>query len=115
MSPYYPGYYATDSWCEWRVTAPIGHVIRLEFLYFQLEQTDPRCLNDYVEVFDGNSTDSTSLGRFCGHTYAEMLESSLNDMLVVFKSDSKGVRPGFKAQYYTRKGEKVLMLHASRV
>lgn len=87
------------------MTAPIGHVIRLEFLYFQLEQTELRCLNDYVEVFDGNSTYSTSLGRFCGHTFPAMLESSLNDMLVVFKSDNKVVRSGFKAHYAIRKGK----------
>lgn len=105
MSPYYPGYYATNSWCEWRITAPIGHVIRFEFLYFNLERGDIRCLKDYVEVLDGNSTDSTSLGRFCGYNYPEMLESSSNNMIMVFKSDSKVVRTGFKAEYYTRKGK----------
>lgn len=104
MSPYYPGYYTTNSWCEWRITAPFGHVIRFQFLYFNLERGDTRCLNDYIEVFDGNSADSTSLGRFCGHYYPEMLESSSNNMLIVFKSDSKVVRTGFKAEYYTRKG-----------
>ena len=104
MSPYYPGYYATNSWCEWHVTAPIGHVIRFEFVYFNLERGDTRCLNDHVEVFDGDSTDSSSLGRFCGYNYPEMLESSSNNMLIVFKSDSKVVRTGFKAEYYTRKG-----------
>ena len=105
MSPYYPGYYANDSWCEWLVTAAIGHVIRLEFFYFQLEATGPQCLSDYVEVFDGNSTYSTSLGRFCGHTHPAMLESSSNNLLVVFKSDNKGIRMGFKAYYDMRKGE----------
>lgn len=105
MSPYYPGYYTTSSWCEWRVTATIGHVIRLKFIYFNLERADSRCLNYYVEVFDGNSTDSTSLGRFCGYSHPEILESSSNDMLVVFKSDSKVLRTGFKAEYYTRKGK----------
>ena len=104
-SPYYPGYYANDSWCEWLVTAAFGHVIRLEFFYFQLEATGPQFLNDYVEVFDGNSTYSTSLGRFCGHTHPAMLESSSNNLLVVFKSDNKGMRTGFKAYYDTRKGE----------
>ncbi|PFX12596.1 G-protein coupled receptor GRL101, partial [Stylophora pistillata] len=103
VSPYYPGYYANESWCEWRITAPIGLVIRLEFLYFHLEATEPQCLNDYVEVFDGNSTYSTSLGRFCGHTYPAMLESSFNNLLVVFKSDNKGVRTGFKVYYEMRK------------
>lgn len=105
-SPYYPGYYANDSWCEWLVTAAIGHVIRLEFFYFQLEATGPQCLSDYVEVFDGNSTYSTSLGRFCGHTHPAMLESSSNNLLVVFKSDNKGMRTGFKAYYDTRKDER---------
>lgn len=105
VSPYYPGYYATNSWCEWHVTAPIGHVIRFEFVYFNLERGDARCQNDYVEVFDGNSTDSTSLGRFCGYNYPEMLESSSNNMLIMFKSDSKVVRTGFKAEYYSRKGK----------
>ena len=104
-SPYYPGYYANDSWCEWLVTAAFGHVIRLEFFYFQLEATGPQCLNDYVEVFDGNSTYSASLGRFCGHTHPAMLESSSNNLLVVFKSDNKEVRTGFKAIYDMRKGK----------
>lgn len=104
MSPYYPGYYATNSWCEWRITAPVGHLIRLEFVYFNLERGDIRCLKDYVEVLDGTSADSTSRGRFCGYNYPEMLESSSNNMLIVFKSDSKVVRTGFKAEYYTRKG-----------
>ena len=104
-SPYYPGYYANDSWCEWLVTAAFGHVIRLEFFYFQLEATGPQCLNDYVEVFDGNSTYSALLGRFCGHTHPAMLESSSNNLLVVFKSDNKEVRTGFKAIYDMRKGK----------
>ena len=104
-SPYYPGYYANDSWCEWLVTAAFGHVIRLKFFYFQLEATGPQCLNDYVEVFDGNSTYSASLGRFCGHTHPAMLESSSNNLLVVFKSDNEGMRTGFKAYYDMRKGE----------
>ena len=80
-------------------------MIRLEFFYSQLEATGPQCLNDYVEVFDGNSTYSTSLGRFCGHTHPAMLESPSNNLLVVFKSDNKEVRMGFKAIYDMRKGK----------
>ena len=86
------------------MTAPSGQVVRLEFLYFRLEE-ESRCLNDYVEVFDGGSIYSVSLGRFCGHTYPTLLESSSTDMLVVFKSNGKIVRPGFKAHYYATKGE----------
>ena len=88
-------------------SSPLRLVTRsdLNFFYSQLETTGPQCLNDYVEVFDGNSTYSASLGRFCGHTHPAMLESSSNNLLVVFKSDNKGMRTGFKAYYDTRKGE----------
>ena len=102
-SPYYPGYYANNSWCEWLMTASVGHVIRLEFLYFRLEN-ESSCFNDYVEVFDGSSTSSVSLGKYCGQNYPAILESSSKDLLVVFKSNHRIVRTGFKAHYYARKG-----------
>lgn len=104
LSPYYPGHYPNDSWCKWRVTVPSGHVIQLEFLYFQLE-SEPQCLNDYVEVFDGKSTHSPSLGKFCGYTYPEKLKSSSAELLVVFKSNHRIVSAGFKAKYYAMRGK----------
>ena len=79
-------------------------MIQLEFLQFQLE-SEPRCINDYVEVFDGKSIHSPSLGRFCGYTYPEKLESSSAELLVVFKSNHRIVSAGFKAKYYARKGK----------
>ena len=36
-SPYYPHYYFADGdGCEWLITAPEGHIISLEFDYFNV-------------------------------------------------------------------------------
>ena len=36
-SPYYPQYYFNDDiGCEWLITAPEGHIISLEFDYFNV-------------------------------------------------------------------------------
>ncbi|KAJ7365918.1 hypothetical protein OS493_002649 [Desmophyllum pertusum] len=57
LSPQYPGYYTNNASCQWHLTVPPGHVIRLEFLYFDLEfRWHPwyRC-SDFVEIHDGLS------------------------------------------------------------
>lgn len=104
MLLYYFGYYVINSWCEWCIIVFVGYVIRFEFVYFNLEWGDIWCLKDYVEVLDGIFVDFIFCGRFCGYNYLEMLEFLLNNMLIVFKFDSKVVCMGFKVEYYMRKG-----------
>lgn len=104
LSPYYPGYYINNVTCTWYVTAPENHVIRLEFQSFALE-SHPTCANDYVEVRDGDSHRSHRLGKYCGHTFPPVIESSSNALTVVFKSNDANIRTGFKAVYRTVVGE----------
>ncbi|BDD05948.1 CUB domain-containing protein [Aureibacter tunicatorum] len=40
-----------------------GDAVRMEFVEFQLDLGD--CAFDYLEVFDGSSTDAPLIGRFC--------------------------------------------------
>ncbi|EDO31360.1 predicted protein, partial [Nematostella vectensis] len=87
-SPNYPGYYPRDTKCEWLITAPVDHVIRITFRTFQLPEL-PRCAGDYLELHDGipsASHKSSVIGRFCGNYYPPVVESSANRMAVVFKS-----------------------------
>ncbi|XP_032218080.2 uncharacterized protein LOC5517708 isoform X2 [Nematostella vectensis] len=91
-SPNYPGYYPRDTNCEWRITAPVDHVIRITFRSFHLAEL-LRCTGDYLELHDGIpnvSHKSSVIGRFCGNYYAPVVESSANQMAVVFKSSSSG-------------------------
>jgi len=104
LSPQYPGYYTNNARCIWRLRVPRGHVIRLEFQYFDLEY-NPRCSNDYLEVRDGLSAISTPIGRFCGQSFPTSIESTGREMLITFISNEQITRGGFRAQYWARIGK----------
>ena len=104
LSPYYPGYYINNLTCTWHVTAPENHLIRLEFQSFALE-SHPTCSNDYVEVRDGDSHRSQPIGKYCGHTFPPVIETSSNLLTVVFRTNEATTRTGFKAYYRTALGE----------
>ena len=96
LSPQYPGYYTNNASCQWHLTVPPGHVIRLEFLYFDLEfRWHPwyRC-SDFVEIHDGLSRSNCT---YC--VLPTTITSSGREMLIIFKSNGWVIRGGFKAKY----------------
>ncbi|XP_078377085.1 uncharacterized protein LOC144660350 [Oculina patagonica] len=101
LSPQYPGYYTNNANCLWHLTVPEGHVIRLKFLFFDLEY-HPQCSSDFVEVRDGLSKSSPLIGRFCSQTFPTAIESSGKGMLMSFKSNDRVIGGGFKARYHAR-------------
>ena len=53
---------------SWVTISPIGaSQVTLDFLLFDLENST-NCIYDYVEIFDGNSINSPSLGQFCNNS-----------------------------------------------
>lgn len=101
LSPHYPGFYAPSSHCSWLITAPVGNVIHLEVLDFQLEY-HTRCAADYVELIDGHNLGEQSLGKFCGTEIPAVIESSGNTLLIALNSDKDIQRTGFKLHYSFR-------------
>ena len=67
------------------------------------------CQFDYIEFRDGGTTNSRSLGRFCGRTRPGTVKSTGNVMFARFRTDSSVPKIGFKAQY---KIGKVIFLHS---
>ena len=61
-SPGYPSGYPANTTCRWLITAPPRLIVRLIFINLNLE-TDENCLNDYVALYDGLSS---QIGRYCG-------------------------------------------------
>ena len=55
---------------------------------------------DFVELFDGPTASSASLGRFC-HMGATMVMSTGSSILVRFRSDYSNAGRGFHARYST--------------
>ena len=100
MSPQYPGYYTNNARYQWLLKVPKGHVIRLEFLYFDLEN-HPRCSNDFVEVRYSLSLLSY---KFCGQTLPSAIESSGKSMWISFESNERTMGGGFEARFRAVKG-----------
>lgn len=83
-----------------------------EFDDFELE-AHQECSYDSLSVFDGENTDASSLGIFCGARTPHPLLSSSNKMYLVFKSDGTVSRKGFKARHSTgihKLGSRVVLI-----
>ncbi|CAG9771064.1 unnamed protein product [Ceutorhynchus assimilis] len=102
-SPNYPKYYPASKDCAWHVRALPGHRIRLAFMNFNLE-AHPECYFDYVQIFDGDSSKSSQIGRYCGPRVPQLIVSSDNQLYMTFKSDSNIHKKGFWATYSTQCG-----------
>ncbi|MCS7189561.1 MAG: T9SS type A sorting domain-containing protein [Bacteroidia bacterium] len=86
--------YTNRTNCRWLIQPAGASWIELSFSSFNTE------LNyDFVEVYDGPSTNHPLLGRYSGNSIPPILTSSGGSMLVVFTSDSSVTRAGWQASY----------------
>lgn len=86
--------------CAWLFTTTPGHRIKLVFTEFELEPHQ-ECAYDHIVVYDGATSESTTLGRFCGSKLPHPLLASSNRMYMAFKSDASVQRKGFKGTHTT--------------
>uniref|UniRef100_A0A1B6GTE4 Metalloendopeptidase n=2 Tax=Cicadellinae TaxID=33370 RepID=A0A1B6GTE4_9HEMI len=102
-SPNYPDYYPSRKDCVWHFTTTPGHRIKLLFTEFEMEPHQ-ECAYDHIVLYDGDSTDSHILGRFCGSKVPHPILATSNQMFMVFKSDASVQRKGFVATHTTACG-----------
>ena len=50
MSPNYPQDYENNLDCRWTIKAPVGNIIKLNFLYFHTESSDKLYIYDGANV-----------------------------------------------------------------
>ena len=89
----------------WVLVAPENHTVKLSLKEFNLEE-DKKCLYDYFEVFEGNTTDEEHrLGtRLCGEKPGRhKFESKGRKMSILFNSDRSITSKGFRAEWKTQK------------
>lgn len=108
-SPNYPDSYPSRKDCAWLFTTTPGHRLKLIFNDFELEPHQ-ECAYDHISLYDGDSTDAPTLGRFCGAKVPHPILSSSNRMYMVFKSDASVQRKGFKAAHSTACGGRLLAI-----
>jgi hypothetical protein len=85
-----PGQYSNSQRCVWVITG--AGRITVQFTEFSTESG-----YDYVKLYDGASTSSTSLGSFSGMTVPAPVTSTSSSLTVTFTSDNSAANNGFVA------------------
>uniref|UniRef100_H2Z662 CUB domain-containing protein n=1 Tax=Ciona savignyi TaxID=51511 RepID=H2Z662_CIOSA len=102
-TPHYPHEYDTNTMCKWVIEVPVGRVVELKFSNFDIDADyEPeKCPMDRVQVHDGETTNSPSLGGvLCGQETPDAITSTGRFMTVLFQSRDDSIGGvGFQAAY----------------
>ncbi|XP_058152463.1 enteropeptidase [Dasypus novemcinctus] len=92
----FPNIYPNKAFCVWILNAQQGKNIQLHFQEFDLEN-----IADVVEIRDGEGDDSLFLAVYTGSGPVKDVFSITNRMTVLFITDEKLAKVGFKANFMT--------------
>lgn len=106
--PGYPFNYSNNALYCWRIYAPTGYVVKLTISSLSMEVC-PRCSCDSIQIFDGFSEISSSLGKFCSGSWKRT--SSGRYLYLKFTSDATGTGTAFTVYYYRTKGKDNFLLN----
>lgn len=85
--------------CSWTIKAPQGQFVEMVAKNFSVYQGfGSSCYGDYVELYDGDSVSSRSMGRYCGNTF-NPVTSTGNSLTLKFVTDGYTQYQGFKLFY----------------
>ena len=83
---------------SWVTISPIGaSQVTVDFLLFDLENST-NCIYDYVEIFDGNTINSPSLGQFCNNSPGT-ISSSGGAITILLHADAGVNGQGFEMDW----------------
>ncbi|XP_030588079.1 ovochymase-2 [Archocentrus centrarchus] len=94
-TPNHPQSYSNNCVLRWVIHAPLGHVVKLEFADFDLEESD-RCLYDSLTVL-GDVEGAEEIALLCGGSIPPPVLSYSSIMVLQFTSDSSITHRGFRA------------------
>ena len=66
-SPSYPKNYFDTERCEYIISQPEGKIIRLTILTMDIYKGPYFPCRDFLEIFDGSSKESPTMGKLCGN------------------------------------------------
>ncbi|KAM5163990.1 adhesion G-protein coupled receptor G6 isoform 2-T2 [Mantella aurantiaca] len=93
-SPCYPEMYPNSQDCNWTLIAPVGFIIQVTFVDFEVEEAQ-NCMYDSVSINNGENT-----SKFCGITAKGLtFNSTGSEMVLTFVSDFSIQKKGFSATY----------------
>ncbi|KAK7926278.1 hypothetical protein WMY93_008588 [Mugilogobius chulae] len=96
----YPGTYASNIFCKWRLRVPEGRTLHLLFGDFDIESS-PGCSNGSLVITDKNGY--TNLGPVCGKLDVSQRNVTLssNEVVITFMSGAHRSGRGFLLSYAT--------------
>ena len=105
ISPGFPQNYDNNLNLNWLIQIPLGKLIEINFLIFDVDYFDVSCSGsgweDSVTIHDGSSDSYPILGQFCGDSFIpNQIISSSNQVFINFYTDWFGSGNGFKLEYY---------------
>ncbi|KAM4041384.1 adhesion G-protein coupled receptor G6 isoform 3-T3 [Anomaloglossus baeobatrachus] len=93
-SPCYPQPYPSSQDCRWVIRAPIGFIIHVTFVDFEVEEAQ-NCMYDSLSINNGET-----VSKFCGITAKGLSFNSTGDvMIITFVSDFSIQKKGFSITY----------------
>ncbi|KAK6490308.1 cubilin [Huso huso] len=90
--------YHSNMNCTYHIIVGNNRVVELKFNSFHLEASS-NCAYDYIAVYDGANTQAPLLGKFCGMVIPSTLQSSSNNLFLVFKTDYSANAGGWRATF----------------
>ncbi|EYC01857.1 hypothetical protein Y032_0104g3640 [Ancylostoma ceylanicum] len=94
-SPAYPAPYCDNLNCLYRIAAPARHQVLLNITDFHTES-----YSDVLTIYDGNSTNERTIGRFHGRKrFPSVIRSSGQAVTLLFKTDHDISFEGFEIMY----------------
>ncbi|QQP36001.1 Cubilinlike, partial [Caligus rogercresseyi] len=105
-SPSHPNAYPHNKICDYLIAQPVGFNIHVEFIDFDIEDSY-LCYYDYLEIRDGDNSNSTSIGTFCGDPsrIPPPIDSTHNYLWLRFATDHSESNRGFKLNYTSQESQ----------
>uniref|UniRef100_H2XQR0 CUB domain-containing protein n=1 Tax=Ciona intestinalis TaxID=7719 RepID=H2XQR0_CIOIN len=98
--PTFPNNYNSNLNCWWTVDAPVGKIVRLDFVDFYNLTASMRCMNTSSRSRNESNNSSLTLGRFSGTvSNTTTVYSRGNYLSIHFQTDSSIQHSGFRIQF----------------
>lgn len=95
-SPNYPNIPSAHIECIWRVTAPGGELLKIEFLERFDLMLSTGCITEFLQIQEGSTSNAPINNKLCGSTMPSPIILSSNLVRLHYLTDASTPRNGFK-------------------
>lgn len=98
-SPLNGSQYPNKIECIWDISTSIGYHIGLSFINRFFLEDSVNCTKDYIEIFDFVNNEWKAISRVCGRSTPKPINSTGNQMRIIFRTDENIAGEGFTVKW----------------